>query len=121
MLMMSGCATCASQAVKTVGLDVPAQVPCCALLCMLKCLVLMRVVSASQACCCFVPHHLAGKFILFQMERARAAGADGAALEARLAAADFSSQAAVDALPLAERWIVTRVHQVRASVATLAV
>ncbi|GFH06428.1 uncharacterized protein HaLaN_01058 [Haematococcus lacustris] len=46
------------------------------------------------------------------MERARASGADMAALEARLAAADFSSQAAVEALPLAERWIVSRLHQV---------
>ncbi|KAJ9523893.1 hypothetical protein QJQ45_020096 [Haematococcus lacustris] len=54
----------------------------------------------------------AGKFILFQMERARASGADMAALEARLAAADFSSQAALEALPLAERWIVSRLHQV---------
>jgi hypothetical protein len=64
-------------------------------------------------CLAHHPPAPSGKFILFQMERARAAGVDGAALEARLSAADFSSQAAVDALPLAERWIVTRVHQVR--------
>lgn len=56
------------------------------------------------------PHH-AGKFILFQLERARAArNADG--LEASLAADDYSSPEALAKLPLAERWIVSRLHQV---------
>lgn len=73
------------------------------------------VMPGSLASLAKTQNHLpAGKFILFQMERARSAGADGAALEARLSAADFSSQAALEALPLAERWIVTRVHQVTA-------
>jgi len=53
----------------------------------------------------------AGKFVLFQLDRARAAGAaDG--LEASLAADDYSTPEALAALPLAERWIVSRLHQV---------
>uniref|UniRef100_A0A7S3R9D9 valine--tRNA ligase n=1 Tax=Dunaliella tertiolecta TaxID=3047 RepID=A0A7S3R9D9_DUNTE len=55
----------------------------------------------------------AGKFILFQMDRAKAAGsADGQDLHEQLASADFSTRQALEALPLAERWIVSRVHQV---------
>lgn len=37
----------------------------------------------------------------------------GQALDAQLAAAEFSTPQALEALPLAERWIVSRVHQVR--------
>ncbi|KAF5828074.1 tRNA synthetases class I-domain-containing protein [Dunaliella salina] len=56
----------------------------------------------------------AGKFILFQMDRAKAAGSEeaGLALNEQLAQADFSTPQALQALPLAERWIVSRVHQV---------
>jgi len=36
----------------------------------------------------------------------------GQALDVQLAAADFSTPQALQALPLAERWIVSRVHQV---------
>jgi hypothetical protein len=58
----------------------------------------------------------AGKFVLFQMDRARQAHGEGspaaAGLEAALAAADFSSPQALAGLPLAERWIVSRLHQV---------
>jgi len=35
------------------------------------------------------------------------------ALEGRLALADFSTSQALERLPLAERWIVSRLHQVR--------
>jgi valyl-tRNA synthetase len=47
----------------------------------------------------------AGKFILFQLEKASDES------WAQLAAADFSSQEAVAALPLTERWVVSATHQ----------
>ena len=47
----------------------------------------------------------AGKFILFQLDKA------SEETWSQLAVADFSSQEAVAALPLTERWVVSATHQ----------
>ena len=39
-------------------------------------------------------------------------GPDSSELEGQLAAADFSTPERLQSLPLAERWIVSRLHQV---------
>ncbi|GBF93255.1 valyl-tRNA synthetase [Raphidocelis subcapitata] len=51
-----------------------------------------------------------GKYILFNLEKVDDAG------WAELAAADFSSPAALAALPLAERWVVSGTHELAAKV-----